>query len=85
MISMRNSMEMTPEEEKEQAKYGLKVAKKAKKALEQVNNEWMRYLWVVAKDPEGKENEEIMEIVLGITAGHSALLGLMKLAKELGQ
>jgi ribosome recycling factor len=78
-------MEMTSEERKEQAKYGLRVAKKAKKALEAVNREWIRYLWVVAKNPQGKRDEDIMEIVDGLNAGHTALKGLMDLAEELGK
>ena len=78
-------MEMTPEDKKDQAKYGLRVAKKAKKALEAVNREWMRYLWVVAKDSEGKEDEDIMNIVTGLASGHDALRGLMDLAEELGK
>jgi len=82
---MRNTMEMTSEERKEQAKYGLRVAKKAKKALEEVNREWIRYLWVVAKDSEGNRDDGIMEIVDGLHSGHDALKGLMDLAKELGK
>jgi ribosome recycling factor len=78
-------MEMTSEERREQAKYGLRTAKKAKKALEAVNREWIRYLWVVAKDPEGKEDENIMNIVTGLASGHDALRGLMDLAEELGK